>query len=149
MVRKRVILLGITLGLILNQFMLWQCNRVISAPNYSYTTANSSYNYNYYNTNRQNPYYGGQYVQPQGYDIDLDRYKNLQQLDYYRKLAGGGTTDLAPTYADMQKNLFNQKMAQQAGVPYEEYICQGLTEARRIYPNCLQHFVHLAYSQLQ
>lgn len=72
--------------------------------------------------NNQNPYYGGQYIQPQGYDIDLDRYKNLQQLDYYRKLAGGGTTDLAQTYADMQKNLFNQQMAQQAGVPYEDYV---------------------------
>ena len=35
--RKRVIFLGISLGILVNQFMLYECNRVLSEPNYNYT----------------------------------------------------------------------------------------------------------------
>lgn len=35
--RKRVIFLGISLGILVNQFMLYECNKVLSEPNYIYT----------------------------------------------------------------------------------------------------------------
>ena len=146
MVRKRVILLGITLGLIVNQFMLYQCNKAISAPNYSYTPVDSSYtsynnlsnckrifngkcldnghpNTQQKNVNQNNNYYGGQYVQPVRYNVSQKAVERLSMADY---LAGRtGENSYAQQYIDMQRRNYNTAMANRVGVPYEEYICQG------------------------
>ena len=42
--RKRVIFLGISLGILVNQFMLYECNKVLSEPNYSYASASQTNN---------------------------------------------------------------------------------------------------------
>lgn len=129
MVRKRVILLGITLGLVVNQFMLYKCNKAISAPNYSYTTADSSYSgYSYNNSQQyknQNSYYGGDNIQPGGYNIDPNQVARFSRLDYLDRLSGLPSRNMTQGYVDQQRQMYNAQMANRAGVPYEEYICQG------------------------
>lgn len=158
MVRKRVILLGLTLGLILNQFMLWQCNKVISAPNYSYTSADNGYSGYSYNNSQQyrnqgyatqqdinlqrynqmqsqaianNPYYGGDVVRAeQPYQVDKDELARRRKQDdlFAAYNAVNGTTlptNSAQTYINNTISDYQVQMANQAGVPYQDYICQG------------------------
>lgn len=142
MVRKRVILLGLTLGLIVNQFMLWQCNKVISAPNYSYTNVEDLSNCQKIfngkcldntssNIISQNNNYSREYVQSGGYQIDTNEISKRQAEDeILRRTAiyGGGTAysgNSAQNYIDNQRQMYNATIANRAGVPYEEYVCKG------------------------
>lgn len=73
--------------------------------------------------NRQNPLYGGDYVQPGGYNVDPDAVRRLAYADYL----SGGVQNNAQRYLDMQRMNYNAQMANKAGVPYEDYV-KGMTD---------------------
>lgn len=73
--------------------------------------------------NRQNPLYGGDYVQPGGYNVDPDAVRRLAYADYL----SGGAQNNAQRYLDMQRMNYNVQMANRAGVPYEDYV-KGMTD---------------------
>lgn len=75
------------------------------------------------NINAQNPYYGGEYIQPGGYYVDPDAVRRLSYADYL----SGGTQNNAQRYLDMQRMNYNVQMANRTGVPYEDYV-KGMSE---------------------
>lgn len=75
----------------------------------------------------QNPLYGGEYIQPGGYNIDTQRLESLRRGDLYRKAAGGDRIGTAQDYLDTQRMMYNAEMANRAGVPYEDYV-KGMAE---------------------
>jgi len=75
----------------------------------------------------QNPLYGGEYVQPGGYNIDTQKLESLRRGDLYRKAAGGDRIGTAQDYLDTQRMMYNAEMANRAGVPYEDYV-KGMAE---------------------
>lgn len=85
------------------------------------------------NVNAQNPLYGGDYVQPGGYQIDPNELSRRQAEDeVLRRTAiyGGGnayTGNLAQNYIDNQRQMYNAGMANRAGVPYEDYV-KGMSD---------------------
>ena len=78
-------------------------------------------------TVNQNPYYGGEYIQPQGYNIDQNTMRTLNLIDSADRLSGLPSRELSKNYADQQRQLYNAQIANQAGVPYEDYIT-GMTQ---------------------
>lgn len=73
----------------------------------------------------QNPLYGGEYVQPRGYQFSQRAVENLGMADY---LAGRtGENSYAQQYMDMNRRNYNASMANRAGVPYEDYV-KGMAE---------------------
>lgn len=81
----------------------------------------------------QNPLYGGDYVQPGGYQIDPNELSRRQAEDEVLRrtsIYGGGPTytgNLAQNYVDNQRQMYNAQMANRAGVPYEDYV-KGMAE---------------------
>lgn len=75
------------------------------------------------NVNAQNPYYGGEYIQPGGYNVDPAAVRRLAYADYL----SGGAQNNAQRYLDMQRINYNTEMANRAGVPYEDYV-KGMSE---------------------
>lgn len=68
----------------------------------------------------RNPLYGGEYVQPGGYQFSQRAVENLGMADY---LAGRtGENSYAQQYMDMNRRNYNASMANRAGVPYEDYV---------------------------
>ena len=78
-------------------------------------------------TVNQNPYYGGEYIQPQGYNVDQNTIRTLNLIDSADRLSGLPSRELSKNYADQQRQLYNAQIANQAGVPYEDYIT-GMTQ---------------------
>ena len=76
----------------------------------------------------RNPLYGGEYVQPGGYQIDPNELSRRQAEDEVLRrtsIYGGGpayTGNLAQNYVDNQRQMYNAQMANRAGVPYEDYV---------------------------
>lgn len=86
---------------------------------------------NYYTQMRQdiaqNPYYGGEYIKPQGYNIDQNTMRTLNLIDSADRLSGLPSRELSKNYVDQQRQLYNAQMANQVGVPYEDYVA-GMNE---------------------
>lgn len=75
----------------------------------------------------QNPLYGGEYVQPGGYQIDPNEVARFSRLDYLDRLSGLPSRNMTQGYVDQQRQMYNAQMANRAGVPYEDYV-KGMTE---------------------
>ena len=74
----------------------------------------------------QDPRYQGNMIPSQGYYVDPKRYQQLAAMDRAGNAINqayglGNTSNLADQYADEQKRLYEIQMANQAGVPYEDY----------------------------
>ena len=74
----------------------------------------------------QDPRYQGNMIPSQGYYVDPKRYQQLAAMDRAGNAINqayglGSTSNLADQYADEQKRLYEIQMANQAGVPYEDY----------------------------
>lgn len=78
--------------------------------------------------NRQNPLYGGDYVQPGGYNVNPEVVNRIAWGDYLkgRTFGANGNSDVQ-RYLDMQKASYNAEMANRVGVPYEDYV-NGMKE---------------------
>lgn len=82
-----------------------------------------------------NPYYNGQVVQPQGYYVDPDALARAQAINNVQNRYNyySGNTNVTPDEAQMLLNnasqMYQVQLANQAGVPYEDYI-RGVTEQR-------------------
>ena len=76
----------------------------------------------------RNPLYGGEYIQPGGYQIDENKLKYLRDLDASRRqIASIYGSDpnrftAAQDYVNTQRQMYNAQMANRAGVPYEDYV---------------------------
>lgn len=75
----------------------------------------------------QNPLYGGEYIQPGGYQIDPNQVARFSRLDYLDRLSGLPSRNMTQGYVDQQRQMYNAEMANRAGVPYEDYV-KGMTE---------------------
>ncbi len=74
----------------------------------------------------QDPRYQGNIIPSQGYYVDPQRYQQLAAMDRagnaINQVYGlGNTSNLADQYTNEQKRLYEIQMANQAGVPYEDY----------------------------
>lgn len=74
----------------------------------------------------QDPRYQGDIISSQGYYVDPKRYQQLAAMDRAGNAINqayglGNTSNLADQYASEQKRLYEIQMANQAGVPYEDY----------------------------
>ena len=81
----------------------------------------------YYNDIRQmisaNPYYQGTVQTPNNpYNVDPKQLEALTWIDQVQAAIGGGRGDRAQAYIDGQRQLYQQRMANQLGVPYEDYV---------------------------
>lgn len=81
----------------------------------------------YYNDIQQmisaNPYYQGTAQTPNNpYNVDPKQLEALTWMDQVQAAIGGGRGDRAQAYIDGQRQLYQQRMANQLGVPYEDYI---------------------------
>lgn len=81
----------------------------------------------YYNDIQQmisaNPYYQGTVQTPNNpYNVDPKQLEALTWMDQVQAAIGGGRGDRAQAYIDGQRQLYQQRMANQLGVPYEDYI---------------------------
>lgn len=82
-----------------------------------------------------NPYYNGQVVQPQGYYVAPDALARAQAINNVQNRYNyySGNTNVTPDEAQMLLNnaaqMYQVQLANQAGVPYEDYI-RGVTEQR-------------------
>lgn len=70
------------------------------------------------------------YVIAQEYYVDPKKYQQLAAMDRVgnaiNQIYGlGNTSNLAGQYADEQQRIYEIQMANQAGVPYDEYLCNG------------------------
>lgn len=70
----------------------------------------------------RNPLYGGEYVQPGGYQIDPNQVAHFSRLDYLDRLSGLPSRNMTQGYVDQQRQIYNAQMANRAGVPYEDYV---------------------------
>lgn len=97
-------------------------------------TLNEGYN-NMKQASAVNPYYMGEAIQPQGYYVDTDKLAREQAMkgffdryDYF-----SGNTNVAPDDAQRRlanaEQLYQARMANQAGVPYADYV-KGITDQR-------------------
>lgn len=97
-------------------------NTQMSMPS-MYDMLNAKYNELYNTINTQDPRYQGGMVQGPRYQVDLDEIK--ARADFNR--ANGTIADVingknsAQAVIDQQRMLYEQAMANQAGVPYEDY----------------------------
>ena len=70
---------------------------------------------------QNNPYYQGGVINPQGYNIDLDKLKYDQTVqEAYVRLTNPAM--LPELRVAQSRQMYNAQMANQAGVPYEDYI---------------------------
>lgn len=70
---------------------------------------------------QNNPYYQGGVINPQGYSIDLDKLKYDQSVqEAYIRLTNPAM--LPELRVAQSRQMYNAQMANQAGVPYEDYI---------------------------
>ena len=70
---------------------------------------------------QNNPYYQGGVINPQGYSIDLDKLKYDQSVqEAYVRLTNPAM--LPELRVAQSRQMYNAQMANQAGVPYEDYI---------------------------
>ena len=81
----------------------------------------------YYNDIQQmisaNPYYQGSVQTPNNpYNVDPRQIEALTRMDQVQAAIGGGRGDRAQAYIDGQRQLYQQRMANQLGVPYEDYV---------------------------
>lgn len=81
----------------------------------------------YYNDIQQmisaNPYYQGTVQTPNNpYNVDPKQLEALTWMDQVQAAIGGGRGDRAQAYIDGQRQLYQQRMANQLGVPYEDYV---------------------------
>lgn len=77
----------------------------------------------------QNPLYGGEYVRPEGYSVNPDIVRRYAMSD----LLAGRTGDNAylNQYNNMLKAQYQANIANQAGVPYEDYK-EGMLERNKL-----------------
>ena len=74
----------------------------------------------------QDPRYQGNMITSQGYYVDPKKYQQLAAMDRAGNAINqayglGDTSNLADQYANEQKRLYEIQIANQAGVPYEDY----------------------------
>ncbi|MCM1324159.1 MAG: hypothetical protein NC218_08350 [Acetobacter sp.] len=74
----------------------------------------------------QDPRYQGDVVPAQGYNIDINEYNRRLNADaaanrISRAFGMGDTVNSAQDYINRQQQLYRASMANQAGVPYEDY----------------------------
>lgn len=69
----------------------------------------------------QDPRYQGNMIQSQGYYVDPNELKRMQMLDTFERNRGLGITDNTQNYLNNQRMNYEIQMANQAGVPYDEY----------------------------
>ena len=125
-------------------FALVTCNAVNSAPNYSYTTnSNSNNTSGYYSatqsnsvSNQQNQtFYQEERASTQDYYVDPDALATAMRYEAIRN----GSLGSPETYLNIAKARYQANIANQAGMPYEAYICNGD-------PVCMQRmFMHQQY----
>lgn len=65
------------------------------------------------------------YAIAQGYYVDPKTLRAKQAMDGFSISYGRGDTSHAQRYLDNQRMLYEAQMANQAGVPYDEYLCNG------------------------
>lgn len=86
---------------------------------------------NYYTQMRQdiaqNPYYGGGYIQTQGFTIDPYVARRQAERDALDAATGVPSRNFYNGYLNTQRAAYNAQIANQAGVPYEDYVT-GMTE---------------------
>ena len=87
----------------------------------------------YYNDIQQmisaNPHYQGSVQTPNNpYNVDPRQLEALTWMDQVQAAIGGGRGDRAQAYIDGQRQLYQQRMANQLGVPYEDYIRSTITQ---------------------
>ena len=77
--------------------------------------------------NRQNPLYGGEYIQPGGYSIDPTLARLQAERDALDASTGVQSRNFLSGYLNPLRAEYNARIANQAGVPYEDYV-DGMKE---------------------
>lgn len=106
----------------------------------------------YANINQQinaDPRYQGGVVQANNpYNIDEKELARLQRADQYMN-AFGVQSDLAGQYAQQRQVMYEQQMANQLGVPYQDYINATLEQRKARISNEAQQMEHVLTLQAQ
>lgn len=106
----------------------------------------------YANINQQvnaDPRYQGGVVQPNNpYNIDERELARLQRADQYMN-AFGVESDLAGQYAQQRQVMYEQQMANQLGVPYQDYIDATLDQRKARIANEAQQMENVLKLQAQ